>query len=299
MLDIRIPGATPSVLLFLALIAAGSPAWAPAASDHDDTPLLKSIPRHDPRITDLFAFLRDDRLVLAVCLDPTVPPAATSYAFAADLTLSIYVSTNDKVRFNNAADNATYGGTIMTPHRLHEEVTFTMSIDAGGDPQLDIHGLSPPAISEVRFFAGLRDDPFIRGPRIGRNVAAVVIDVPRHRVSPQNKPMLIWATSSVETIYGPFHEHGGRALRSQFVENDLLNRHTPAEHWTRLGVVPDVIILRPTVPVAYPNGRELTDDVVDLVGDPRVLVNDAPFPAANDVPFLAAFPYLAPPHPAP
>ena len=47
----------------------------------------------------------------------------------------------------------------------------------------------------------------------------------------------------------------------------------------------------------YPNGRELTDDVVDLVGDPRPLSNDAPFPTANDVPFLDVLPYLAAPQP--
>jgi hypothetical protein len=39
----------------------------------------------------------------------------------------------------------------------------------------------------------------------------------------------------------------------------------------------------------------LTDDVVDLVGDQRILGNDAPFPNENDVPFLNRFPYLAPP----
>jgi hypothetical protein len=51
-------------------------------------------------------------------------------------------------------------------------------------------------------------------------------------------------------------------------------------------------------PAAYPNGRALVDDVVDLVGDQRVLANDFPFPSANDLPFLNTFPYLAPPHPA-
>ena len=50
-------------------------------------------------------------------------------------------------------------------------------------------------------------------------------------------------------------------------------------------------------PAAYPNGRALTDDVVDLVGDPRVLETDGPlFPTENDMSFLPNFPYLAPPH---
>ncbi len=44
-------------------------------------------------------------------------------------------------------------------------------------------------------------------------------------------------------------------------------------------------------PAVFPNGRELTDDVVDLVGDPRVLIDNYPFPTENDVPFLTSFPY--------
>jgi hypothetical protein len=55
------------------------------------------------------------------------------------------------------------------------------------------------------------------------------------------------------------------------------------------------VIYDTALAASFPNGRELTDDVVDLVGDPRVLSNDDPFPSTNDVPFLGAFPYLAPP----
>jgi hypothetical protein len=64
------------------------------------------------------------------------------------------------------------------------------------------------------------------------------------------------------------------------------------------GLLPDVMIYDLSKPAAFPNGRALTDDVVDLVGDPRLLANDSPFPSENDLPFLATFPYLAAPHPA-
>ena len=62
---------------------------------------------------------------------------------------------------------------------------------------------------------------------------------------------------------------------------------------------PDVMIFDTSRAAEFPNGRALEDDVVDLVGDPRVLANDQPFPDENDLPFLDTFPYLAPPHPAP
>ena len=96
---------------------------------------------------------------------------------------------------------------------------------------------------------------------------------------------------------GRFHEFAGRALRSQFPENDAFNMLRPRDHFKKLGQVPDVVVFNTSQPAAFPNGRALEDDVVDLVGDPRVLGNDDPFPEENDVPFVDEFPYLAPPHP--
>jgi hypothetical protein len=61
------------------------------------------------------------------------------------------------------------------------------------------------------------------------------------------------------------------------------------------------------MPTAYPNGRTLTDPVVDITlaavllqlgpEQPLGLFASLPLnPPENDVPFEAAFPYLAPPH---
>lgn len=87
----------------------------------------------------------------------------------------------------------------------------------------------------------------------------------------------------------------GRSIRSQLIEDDLLNTLQPSKHASILNVTPDVLIYNTSLPAAFPNERELTDDVVDLVGDPRILESDEPFPNENDVPFLDEFPYLAPP----
>jgi len=83
-----------------------------------------------------------------------------------------------------------------------------------------------------------------------------------------------------------------------FPENDLFSITHPRKHHLELGVQPDVMIFDTSRPAGFPNGRELTDDVVDLVGDERVLANDDPFPDENDVPWLSGFPYLAMPHSA-
>lgn len=72
-------------------------------------------------------------------------------------------------------------------------------------------------------------------------------------------------------------------------------------------IIPDAIKYDPSKPTAYPNGRTLTDPVVDITlaavllklgpNQPLSLLADLPLnPPANDVPFLAEFPYLAPPH---
>ncbi|MCY1057479.1 DUF4331 family protein [Nannocystis sp. SCPEA4] len=72
-------------------------------------------------------------------------------------------------------------------------------------------------------------------------------------------------------------------------------------------IVPDTIKYDPNMPTGYPNGRALTDPVVDITlaavllklgpQQPVTLFADLPLnPPENDVPFQAEFPFLAPPH---
>ena len=123
-----------------------------------------------------------------------------------------------------------------------------------------------------------------------------MLEVPLSSILSGQDTILIWATSKVEEFDGPFQDLVGRSLRSMFPENNALNSLHPRQHRRRAGARPDVMIYNTALPAAFPNGRALTDDVVDLVGDNRVLANDSPFPSTNDKPFLATFPYLAVPH---
>lgn len=71
-------------------------------------------------------------------------------------------------------------------------------------------------------------------------------------------------------------------------------------------ILPDTIKYDPSMPTGYPNGRNLTDPVVDItlaavlldLGTHSITTfADLPLnPPENDVPFLDEFPYLAPPH---
>jgi len=68
-------------------------------------------------------------------------------------------------------------------------------------------------------------------------------------------------------------------------------------------VVPDTVTINLAAPPGFPNGRRLTDPVIDLTlavvlldltKHPATTLVDIPLnPAANDLPFRPAFPYLA------
>ncbi len=302
------------LLAGVALACLAATAGAARAADHDDTPALKAMPRHDARITDLHVFTRVHQgpgrssrpyMVLALCTNPTIPDSAATYAFPSDLTLEIRIDRHSDVDF--AVDpEATlrYGGSILDPDGIAADITFTITFDTAGMPQLLVDGLD--ADVPISLFAGLRDDPFIRGPRQGRNSASVVIELPLQVVAAggPHASLLVWAMSSVPGPAGPIGDIGARAIRSQLAANLLLNDYTePRDHYRVLGLAPDVVIFDTARPAAFPNGRDLTDDVVDLVGDPGVLATDCPVPgdpvrcnpSANNLPFLAGFPYLAPP----
>jgi hypothetical protein len=287
-----------SFVCVLSMMTAAAFFAAPVrGSDHGDAALLIQIGRHDARITDLHAFVRGESLVLSVGLNPAVPQSAADYRFATDLTVQVFIDNDSEVTFDDPDDLREYGGTIVEPHRVKEDIAFRVRFDEDGTPLLHMRGLPEAARGSVRLFTGLRDDPFIRGPRIGRNVAGIVLELPLPDVLKEQSTLLIWATSKLEDIRGPFQDMVGRSLRSMFAENDLMNVSAPHRHEHMMGVPPDVIVYDTSRPAAFPNGRELADDVVDLVGDRRVLADDAPFPSANDVSFLTHFPYLAPPHP--
>lgn len=266
------------------------------AADHGDTPELISLGRHDGRITDLHAWRDGSSFVMSLCTNPNIP-VGSSYQFPEDLTLRFHIDNTSAVDFSDSTTMAKYGGRIVNPSKVTANITLEFTFDQNGAPILYTEGLGGGAASNIQVYAGLRDDPFINGRRDGRNTACIVVQMPLADIQGTIPSLLTWATSKVPDINGPISEHAGRALRSQFTENLPMNALRPRAHWTELETVPDVIIHDLNAPSGFPNGRLLTDDVIDLVGDAR-LVNDvtAQAPTANDKSFLTGFPYLSPPH---
>ncbi len=274
------------------------------AADHGDTPLLIQIGRHDARLTDLHVFTSGANLVLSLATNPAIPVSATSYTFPSDLTLRILIDRHSRVTFEDSEAVRLFGGTIENPEAVRPDLTLTITFDETGAPSLDVRGLGRRARERIQLFAGLRDDPFINGLRSGRNVAAIVLEMPLADIlrshGDGNSTILVWAKSDVPNVNGPDDEHAGRNLRSQVAGNDELNGLDPSDHWMKMGVVPDAVIFDTSRPAGFPNGRLLTDDIIDILGndgDPMVFTNPvAAAPTANDRPFLATFPYLAAPH---
>jgi hypothetical protein len=282
-----------SVRLLLLLAAAGGGAWLVAhGSDHSDAPVSAVGTRQDANLTDLHAFTVGDNLVLALSSNPAIPKSAATYVFPNDVTFEINIDVDSQV---SPDDPAGMGGTILEPDRLQEDLVFRVRFRADGKP--DVRTFARRGLGKdfrlVNCFAGLRDDPFIRGPRQGRNVASIVLEVPLASITQGQSTLLIWATSKVDEFDGRFQDLAGRSLRSMMPENKPMNLMHPRQQQRQMGLPPDVMIYDVARPAEFPNGRALTDDVVDLVGDERVLANDAAFPDANDLPFLAGFPYLA------
>jgi len=293
--------------LALALMAAGG-CLVVYASDHGDVPAAGGITRQDANISDLHAFLSPsgENLVLALSTNVAIPPAATSYIFPSDVTFEINIDTDSPVTPN---DPSCDGGTVLDPKSIREDITFRVRFS--GDGQARVHridrGRRHDDVPDLAgFFAGLRDDPFIRVPRDGRNVGAIVVEMPLASVVRSQSTLLIWATTKVEEFEGPFQDLVGRSLRSMFPEQAAMDTMFPRQHMSKGGATrPDVMIFDTSMPAVFPNGRALTDDVVleaCLQGQEcRVFNSEArpPIPRENDADFLPTFPYLAPPHPAP
>lgn len=183
---------------------------------------------------------------------------------------------------------------------------------------------------KITVWSGVRDDPFIFPAFFRTNVVAVVMSIPMTKFPEGQKDWLVWATSHQGNRQ---LDHVGRSQRTQNPRFELLNTLPPrdqvaaiaAEHESpglfrdialRLNFraafayrawdqVPDVMIFTTRHQAGFPNGRFLTDDVAAMLaqhGDIQLLelshiIGGWPRQTTNDKPFLAAYPYLAPPWP--
>ena len=187
---------------------------------------------------------------------------------------------------------------------------------------------------EFRFFAGIRSEPFFADPTgffnnlqwsghdfwAGKNVFGIALDVPNHALGTQ--PQIgIWGRTmamlnGVLTPVNQMGRPGNNALRqgadtnrtppaqqrerffSQYVGTFQTFGYTEAEaSQLALEWLPDILPYNYLSAEGYPNGRRLTDDIVDNLVEIITrgkMKDDLVYPHTN---YLAEFPYLGIPHP--
>lgn len=184
-----------------------------------------------------------------------------------------------------------------------------------------------------RFYVGLRSEPFFADPDgfidnmqwtgkdgwAGKNIFGIVLDVPNSALGPQ--PQLgIWGRTMVlvngmPTPVNQMGRPGHNVLRQGADTNTIppsqqrelfLSQYAAMfktfgyseEEATKLSLewLPDVLPYNYTSAAGYPNGRQLTDDIVDHLVEIMTrgkMKDDLVGPHTN---YLAEFPYLGTPH---
>jgi len=308
-----------------AAIALGLAGGVAGAADHIDLPAAAGggvLMRPDASITDFFAFISGNKLVLALDVNPNLDPAVQTYRFPTDVSYKFNIDLNSPVTIGTDVISKEFGGVITRPASITEDLVFEVTFDSRNRPRLNVTGADSGRCESirprVRMFTGLRAEAFIFAPAVRNNIGSIVLEVPVSSVLQGQSKLLLWATTTVDTPQGKFTELGARALRSQFPPNAGLNAIHPSQHVAAGFVRPDVMILDVSKPSSFPNGRIMSDDVVDEVATFTTLPTDRnaangeiaqcspggiafpcpvePSATADDIRILGRFPYLGRPY---
>jgi len=208
--------------VLLALLA-GAPALAFAMFGEDSRAAVPVRPSGDTvmsaaRLSSLYAWREDDKLVIAVTLGGAREPSADQMGmFSTDTLLGIHIDTDEDtkadhdiyVRFGQNK-KGTWGVQVEGLPGTEEPIEGTVGRILEGD-------------SDTKVFAGLRDDPFFfdlqgwddtveegslqfagltgdpRDSLAGRNVTAVVLEMDYDEVvDDETTPIEVWATSATK-----------------------------------------------------------------------------------------------------
>ena len=313
------------VALACCALTFGIAAGPAGAADHIDLPrsvASDTLARPDASLTDFFAFVSGRKLVLIMNINPNLDPAVQTYRFPTDVTYRFNLDLNSQVNIGTDVVSKEFGGVIPRPELISEDLVFEIKFDSRNRPTLNVTGSNTSRCESlrprVRMFTGLRAEAFIFAPAVRNNIGSIVLEMPLASVLQNQKQLLLWATTTVDTPAGQFVELAARALRSQFPANAGLNALHPSQHVAAGFGRPDVMIFDTSKPASFPNGRLPSDDVVDEVATFTLLPTDRnaangeiaqcaqggpAFPCAvpvsataDDIRLLGRFPYLGRPY---
>jgi hypothetical protein len=265
------------------------------SADHRESLKLRMAGNGPVDLNDIYVFVNGSNLVMAMTVSPFAQPGAVLFD-----------------------PNATYNFFIDTNGDGFEDLALNISVDNAGRTIL----LGDLACKVIRVFAGRRDDPFFFDPevlamprtrRLGTNmfgpradVGAIVLELPLTAVTPNGPNIGVWAETR-RCGEGVLDRTGRPGIATVFVplaRRDEFNLARPGQDIAKFQslvpahvsfLLPDILTIDTSKPTAYPNGRALADDVID-VSLKLILQNQAATDSvANDSQFLNEFPFLGPP----
>ena len=283
-----------AMLALLGLTLAPAALWA---SDHADPALPAEFDPSlvkEPNITGLFVFPKDDQLVLVYnvfrSLSTAPPYNFENYEFV------IYMDLHSKINFDDEQVRARYGGHVVHPEGIKPDVTITIDISNQATlASQKVEGLKNP--ENIRWYVGVRDDPFIFTPFFGVNVVSMVLSIPLASFPADQQDFILWGITrkkgSSEIV-----DHIGRGLRTQLPRFGFINNSPPSQHVAMIDkkahqsdtirkllmqylapatnlyddtfairyydMEPDVCIYSSRYPALFPNGRKLEDDIAKI-----------------------------------
>ena len=260
------------------------------AADHVEAPLAIAHPSTD--ICDFYAWTKGDRLVMALTVNPFYTGSGPLFDRSA--------------RYNFWVDSD-----------MDAWPDQSLRIDFGGLGNMIVGGSLKRHVRQI--WSGAREDPFffdlgLLGAGLngsdtfaGADVAAIVVEFDIADLTTNGSQIGLWVTTAKQGI-GQLDRMGRPVINTLFIPEgmkDAFNQARPSADMRDYGTLiplpdvltPDILTIDTAQPTAYPNGRALADDAIDIsLG--LVFGEGTDNVAANDVPFLGVFPYLAPPNSA-
>ncbi|HEV2722490.1 MAG TPA: DUF4331 family protein [Thermoanaerobaculia bacterium] len=201
---------------------------AALASDHAD-PVILTDP--NANITGLFFFPKGDNMIaiLNVRRALTAPPPYDLDPYEYIINMDLH----SKVSFDDPANNARYGGTVVNPGGIAPDVQIHLKLNNDTTLKSKVFtGLKNT--DSIRIFTGVRDDPFIFPRFFKKNVISMVLSIPMNCFPDGQQDFLLWGES---LAHGKHNDHVGRSNRTQLVRyssvivrHPFVNELPPSQH---------------------------------------------------------------------
>ena len=249
--------------VLVATTVMGASAWG---SDHDDVPSLDGV-RPELDLLDFYAFPNPNdptKMIFAVTFGHELPLGATAPDPCPDgAEFRLNIDNDSKFSSNNPLNVLETLG-LVNPASIRPDEKIIIKCSTKGS--VTVRG------NHSRSFQGLRRNPSIESANLANptNVNAMIYEFDRAAAV---KALLAYmdVKSTRPRLSGKFQDQIGRPHSSDVINNfraidlDEYNSTEPKNHYKEFQVHPNVLQIDFQLPVGFPNGRSLQDDVADIL----------------------------------